>query len=1140
MGVYWATAAILLPYLVLAWFVGTWLHLQGSNLWILRGGLTFLGVLAAGVFFFFYRKVNADAEAPAEDLGNGDDVRDVDNLVHDAVRKLRDSSLGHGASLGKLPVVLLLGEPDSAKTHAIINSGLDPELLAGHVYQDNQILPTQSVNLWYTRQAIFADLAGGLIRENKKWGRLLRLLRPGRVSSAFRHGHQAPRAAVVCFDCARFLEAGASETVTATARQVGTRLQQISQQLGVSLPVYVLFTKIDRLSFFSEYVRNFNKEEANNVLGATLPVRPAHSAGVYADEETRRLEKTFDELFYSLADRRMDLLVREHDFDTRGKLYEFPRELKKTRKLLVSFLVDMARPSQLQVNPFLRGFYFSGVRPIVIDDVVAATPHEFVPPNEPDAGATRIFSAGQFRSPQLPVQRAASSRKVPQWVFLSQFFNGVLLKDQVAFRASGFSTRVSGVRRFILALGTFLGLACIVFFSISFIENRALENELTIAAREVPALQLSGGQLASSSDLQHLERLRVMVARLRSYQENGPPWHMRWGLYVGDVLFPEARRAYFRRFDELLFRQAQGNVVGALRSLKDKPGSDDTYDKPYGELKAYLITTSNPDKSTVDFLSPVLLSHWTNSRSVDPDRSDLADKQFDFYSNELPKGNPFSAQNDIHLIARTRNYLGQFQEIERFYRPLLVEADKHGAPGSFNEQFNESAGTVVSNYRVRGAFTPPGAAFMKDALHQPNRYLTGESWVLGPIAQQLDPATLEQKLTDRYVQDYLSEWRNVLQKTQIRNYSTLADADAKLGKLTSPTSPLLEFFWFVSQNTNVDNQAIKDTFQPSMTVVPPGPPDKYRLPNNEGYIAALSGLQAAISTMENSQSITDPNSTKPALDAVGEARKAVIKLAGSFRVDPAGSVEKSVQQLLEQPITYAENLVVGTPKEKLNLAGAQFCTRFSKLSTKFPFNPSAAEELSVAQLNEMLAPNTGALWTFYSSTLAQLLVKQGSRYVAAPGATPVSEPFLEFFTRAAALSDVLYPNGSPTPHFAFALKPLPSNLESFVLKIGNDTLASSEPAKTFYWTGAGENVEVSSKSGDPVETDPGVWGVFRFMMSARWTGPDLEWISQSNGRNVILPNGKVKSFRYQLQVNGFNPLRPNELSGLRCVKQVAR
>lgn len=1143
MGVYWATAAILLPYLVLAWFLGIWLHLQGSSLWILRGGLALLGILAAGTFFWFYRKAQSESNENGEETdaaaGAGDDTQDVDVLVQDAVRRLRGSSLGHGASLGKLPLVFLVGESGSAKTNTIVNSALDPELLSGQVYQDNQILPTRITNFWYTRQAVFADVAGGVLHDSKKWARLVRLLRPGRVSTALQRGQQAPRAVIVCFDCGRFLEERASETATATARQIGARLQQISQLLGISFPVYVLFTKIDRISFFSEYVRNFSKDESTQVLGATLPVRPVHSSGVYAEEETRRLEKAFDELFYSLSDRRMELLGREHEADKRPLVYEFPRELKKVRKILVNFLVDMARPSQLQVNPFLRGFYFSGVRPIVIDDVAVATPNEYAPPAEADAGATRIFSAG-LRSPQPVAQRAVGSRKVPQWLFLSQFFNGVLLKDQVAFRTSGFSTRVSLLRRIALIATAAVGLLCVVFFFISFIENRALENEVINAAREVPTVHLSGGQLASASDLQHLERLRAVVGQLSGYDQDGPPWHMRWGLYVGDALYPEARRVYFQHFNEILFAQTQGNVVNALRNLKDKPGPDDVYEKPYSELKAYLITTSNPDKSTIEFLSPVLLSHWVGGRDVDPERTDLAHKQFDFYSGELPRNNPLPSQSDVHLVTQARTYLAQFQEIERYYRPLIAEADKHGPAISFNDQFKDSASVLVSGNRVRGAFTQPGADFMKQALRQPNRYISGEAWVLGPVAQQLDAAALEQKLSDRYTQDYLAEWRTVVQKAQVRNYTSLVDADVKLEKLTSPTSPILEFFWFVSQNTNVDLPAIKDTFQPAATVVPPGPPDKYRSPNNDPYISALSDLQAAISTLEKSPSVTDPNATKPVLEAAGKAHSAVTKLAGPFRVDPEGGIEKSVQQLLEEPITYAESLAGRASIEQVNGAGGKFCGQFASLSTKFPFNPNASEELSLPQLNQVLAPGTGTLWTFYSSTLAPLVVKTGSQYAPAPGgAIQVSPRFLGFFNRATALSDALYQPGATSPSFAFALQPLPSNLEGFVLKIGNSSLAASEPAKTFHWTGSNEDVLVTTKTGDPVETAQGTWAVFRFMINAHWTGNDLEWISQSNGKNVTLPNGKVKSFRYQLQVNGFNPLRPSELSGLHCVSQVA-
>ncbi len=136
------------------------------------------------------------------------------------------------------------------------------------------------------------------------------------------------------------------------------------------------------------------------MLGVTLPVRST-AAGVYAEEETKRLTKAFDELFYSLAEKRLDLLARENENDKLPGIYEFPRELRKLRTLLVQFLVDLARPSQLSVNPFLRGFYFSGVRPVVVDDVVQATPRAQASEAGFDGGATRIFTPTAPDRPRL-------------------------------------------------------------------------------------------------------------------------------------------------------------------------------------------------------------------------------------------------------------------------------------------------------------------------------------------------------------------------------------------------------------------------------------------------------------------------------------------------------------------------------------------------------------------------------------------------------------------------------------------------------------------------------------------------------------------------------------------------------------------
>jgi type VI secretion system protein ImpL len=1143
---YLVTGVILLVYLVLVWFLGAWMHPPGTGIWILRGGLWLIGLIAAGSFLWFYRKSKAE-ESGDEPAAKASD--DLNVLVHEAIRRLKNSTLGRGAKLGNLPLVFLLGDSGSTKTTTVVHSALDPELLAGQVYQDNNIVATRVANIWYTRQAIFVDPAGGLLAESGRWRRLVKLVQPGRFSNMGK-GQQAPRAAIVCYDCENFMKPGASETTLSAARKLAIRLQEISQLLGISFPVYVLFTKLDRISFFPDFARGLSKEEASQVLGATLPVRLL-ATGVYAEEETRRLAKAFDELFYSLAERRLDLLARENEAEKKPGIYEFPRELRKLRTLLVQFLVDLARPSQLSVNPFLRGFYFSGVRPVIVDDVAAAVAAPEVHATESgfDAGATRIFSgAGRGAAPMPAAARVAGSRKVPHWVFLSQLFNDVIVKDRVALAASGFSSRVNLLRRVALTAVVIVGTVCGVGFVVSFLGNHALENNLNAAINQLRTVQVAPNHLPSLNDLQKLDRLRQQVVMLEGYQNSGIPLSLRWGLYVGDQIYPDARSAYFQNFHKLLFADTQARLLNGLRNVPEKPGTtNDSYDNTYSELKAYLITSTNNDKSTKEFLSPVLTSHWTAGRDIDGDRAALAKVQFDFYSKELAAANPFSANNDASAIARARNYLSLFGSTDRLYSTLIDQGSLKNPAADFNQQFHDAYGVVYSGHKVRGAFTRPGFAFMKDAILDPSAYASGEEWVLGKAtALELDQSTLRQKLTERYQQDFVNEWHTVLQTSSVAGYGSLKDAESKLGKLSGPTSPLLELFWFISHNTDVGVSSVTDPFLPVQAVEPPGPPDKlpdqYVLPGNKDYVLALGKLQLDVGAL--AQNRTDPTLIKQTLDSVAAAKDAVTKIVVGAHIDQKFHDENLVGELLRQPITKVEPYIESSDKAALNTGAASLCAQFSQLSDKYPFNPNSSQDFAVDQLNRLLVPKTGALWTFYdTSPLAKHLTKQGSRYVEIPDPkVKLSPAFVIFFNRAAAFGDALYPGGSATPKFTYSLKAMPSNVET-VLKIGSDTLSGTGQQKTFTWTGASEDVQVTTKGGDILDSLSGSWSVFRFVAHAhsQASGPitHLEWIMQSNGQTIMLPNGKPKSYSYELQVYGLNPFRASELSGLRCQTPIA-
>ena len=1103
------------------------------------------------VVILLIRKKKAKAAAQAgEPMAPGGD--EISLLVHAAEARLSAAKLEQGAKVANLPVYLLMGLPGATKTSVMIHSGLDPELLAGQVYQNADIVPTRAANLWFSRRNIFAEAGGNLLADSSQWTRLVRRLQPR--SSVVGKGGQAPRAALVCFDSETFTRAGAQEAVVNAARTLRARLGEISQTFGINLPVYVLFSKMDRLPFFTEYVRNLSNDEAAQVLGATLPLLTGRSEGVYAEEETARLTGTFERLFRSLADARPEFLVRETDSRNLPATYEFPREFRKIRPAVVQFLVDLCRPSQLSVGPMLRGFYFTGVRPIIVNEAapVAAAAPQSQAGYGTAAGATGIFKAGgQAQAAQAPPPQVGATRKVPQWLFLSHLFTDVLLADRSAMAASGSSTRTSLARRVLFIAAAVLCLVFSILFTVSFFKNHGLETRVRTAAQGSAAAAVAGANLAPVESLRKLEALRQSLETLIQYRREGAPLFYRMGLYVGNDLYPEAWRIYFERFRQLLFAQTQTGIVQGLSGLPATPGPE--YSPTYDALKAYLITTNHHEHSTSQFLSPVLMKWWTADRTIDPERQQLVQKQFDFYSDVLKGENPYSEANDAYTIEKARRYLTQFAGTERVYAFMLSEAGKHNPPINFNRQFAGSAQTVLETYEVPGAFSKGGWAFMKDAIQHADRYFSGEQWVLGDQASaNIDRAKLEQDLRARYNADFILKWRTYIKSASVVRYAGLADASQKLTQLSGNQSALLELFALASQNTAVDDPDVKSAFQPVQTVVPPEVTDKYIQPPNQNYVNALVTLQASLESIATQGGPPNDVAAAPTLQNATQAKVTTRQMAQAFRIDAETHIEAVVQKLLEDPIVYVEGMLRALGPAELNGKGKSLCGQFRAVLSKYPFNTNATVEATMADVNGLLRKPDGALWSFYDQNLQKLLVKQGSQFAIGPSGG-VNPAFLNFFNAAATFSDAIYAGGAQDPHFTYMLKPEPSeNIQTVNLQIDGQSLSYSggaANAKQFTWQGGGAHgVKASVKLGGPeisFSDADGTWSVFHFFNRAdRWTpsgaGYSLEWIIRA-GKDPMKVNGKPLIVHFGLDMAGAPAVfQVGYFSRLACVSDVAR
>lgn len=1161
---------ILVVFLVAGFVVASLIHLKSPSFWILVGVFAALGLIGAGAWLWWQHSQPAPVESGDAAPGGMSGEPEIDFLIRQAESRLRSSRLGRGAGIGKMPVILLAGETGSGKTSMVLESGIECELLAGQVSQDEKTTPTRSVNLWFTSQAVLTEAAGGLLNQPAAWARLVRRIAPKGVASVLGRKGPAPRAAIVCVSCETFLKPGAAEAAAAAVRALRSNLEECSRRLGISLPLYVLFTKTDQIPFFAEYAENFVPDEAAQVFGATLPILPNLGTGLFAEQETKRLSTAFDELFYRLSDGRIDYLPREANPDRLPGAYEFPREFRKLRASVVQFLVDLCRPSQLTASPFLRGFYFSGRRTVLVEteSPAEATTRPVAAPAEEDMGATRVISAAQIQRLAAQQRQAAPglgstqvfdlrgmaagggrTKSVEQPVFLGRLFNDIFLRDRAGLAASGSSSKVNLWRRLLLAAAA---IVCIVFsigFIVSFLGNRSLKGQVN---QSIAAMQTGAANAPLLTQLQQLEALRQPLNQIGTYNIKGEPWRLGWWLYTGHKLYPTACSAYAQEFRQVLLGPAQSSLVASLRGLPSAATGD--YGTAYDQLRAYLITTTNPEESQQAFLTPELYSTWAAGRAVSAQEEKLARAQLDFYSYVLQNEKPlqatacFSSPADQDAVAHARAYLNLFPPEERVYRAMLADAAKSGAPIIYSGAYPNSVGVVTDTVEIGSAFTKSGWAEMQKDLDSPQPFMKGEPWVLGTqVNGTVDVITLQQHLRQRYQNEFAAAWRGFLSAARVTPYSNLKDASRKLSDLTGNTSPLLELFWLVSHNVSASSDALKE-FQPVTKVVPPSDQQVFVSPANQNYLGGLLNLKTAVDQFAQQPQAGIPGAAgaapNPVTAAASQATTTTAQIAQAFTPDPDGHIDSITQKILLEPITNVQS-ALPKPGEALNGQGRAFCAQFRPLFGQYPFSSNPrAPAAAPAQFTALFQPG-GALSGFYTQNLASVLTFAGAGYVANPGSpVKISPAFLAFFNRAMGVQRAFYPNGAGQPQLRFSLAPLPpQGVKQFSVTIDGQTMSYPGGAVQILWSPLTAASTKKLVDGGSVDY-PGPWGVFLLFREAQWkssgSGYDLTWVQKSGDQILRLPNGQPETSGVHLDMMGAPPIfEPGYFSTLSCVSKVA-
>lgn len=810
---------------VLALVIGTWCFSWLRQWWVRRAA----------------RPIMATAKVPEAEPADHATLR---QLMAEADARLRASpeyGMRRNVRLYDLPITLVVGPPGVGKTGTLLNSGVEPHLLAGQTFTDAGIAPTQVANFFVTKQGLLIEICGRIWRGDvERWRAFLRCFLPVNDQPWWKRlladrPDPLPRLrAVALFEelPGAVSKAGVDE-VGKLGREAQERLQTLSEVFGVVAPVYVIFTNTDAVPYFADFFGRLPDADTAQALGVWTGAFENGREAPTADAETKRLTKAFGAVGFRLADRRVAVLVRESDPARKPGVYEFPREFRRLRSLVVQFLASACKPDPLKVTHVLRGFYFSGTR-----QVEAAA---LLPQTNPggatgasmgvtevlgrrQAGATQIFrpEATQIFRPDDPQQkeRPGATTLRPQWLFVKELLQSIIPGERAIAAAA--PRRESRWERYHQAILAGTAAVCVVLLMIwlqSWWLNRSLLSDLHTAMRDAATIGPEAGRPLSAGSLNRLEAMRKQLERL----EKPPSMAMRWGLYAGYRVRPDARMMYYRKFDDLILNDLNSRLGGHLGRLPGTPSPADPASPAYDYLATHVAITGASCQPAADEVARVLKEEAASAGLAgDPSSQVLVDRQIDFFAPALARRDvPVHVAEDVPARDHARAYLKNVMNPERVYCSIIAEANDKFRPVLFSAvspEFGKALQILPREKEARvsrcpeqalpadgvaGAYTRQAADFVGKEAQKRTRAGFGDPCVLGSGGPSIGSGALdsEKAILRLYVGDYTAQWRSLLSRASVPPYGGIGDAIQKLDKLSSYNSPLLGLLAFVSDQT---------------------------------------------------------------------------------------------------------------------------------------------------------------------------------------------------------------------------------------------------------------------------------------------------------------------------------------------------
>lgn len=779
---------------ILVWFGGPYLAIADRA--VLAGEVTRLLIIMVLMVLWGLNNLRVSMQAKkghqelatglaleaAADLGESE-VSILNSRFKEAVDILKRSngkqSRYSDNYLYQLPWYILIGPPGSGKTTALVNSGLNFPLedkfgrgsLKG-------VGGTRHCDWWFTDQAVLIDTAGRYttqdshnVADGKAWNGFINLLK--------KYRKRRPINGVLIAMGIDELQRQTETELVANVNAIRARLQELTDQLGVNFPVYLLLTKCDLLPGFAQYFDMMGKEERAQVWGMTFP------------EKLQPLQ-TYHQLFgeeYELLSRRLqdNLLGKFHmerDFQRRAAILGFPLEFEKIRQPAADFIGRTFSESRFHDQFQLRGVYLTSG-------------------TQDGAGMQKMLHgvAGRLGFQQDALLGGAPTQG--KSFFIRNLFQQIIFPEAELVSVNRrHETKIRWLQNvgYAFTLGGAIGMAAV--WSTSYGLN---ESRLNRADEHLSDYLNARNSLNGSEQPEQILPSAIPLLALRDvYAPSMQDWKMGFGLYQGNPVRKAADNEYERWLQQDFFHTLQNQLAFQLQQNRDIP------EYLHQALKAYLMLAL-PERLDKEYVGAWLKADWQNRYADQPEQLQALIQHYDaLTAQEWPQ-----LTADDALVDDTRRILKRVPLARQIYTSIKDRA-KQKQPMDY--RLDAVIGHDI-HYVFDGEFMAIPWLYTAEGYHdffkpqQENiiEQLAEDSWVVGQRNEEmseLDLATIQASVEKSYLDDYIGYWHSALTRLRLQKSGTLDETVRLLNEVVGGSSPLRRVLEEINAHTQLSRPVI--------------------------------------------------------------------------------------------------------------------------------------------------------------------------------------------------------------------------------------------------------------------------------------------------------------------------------------------